>query len=252
MLTINSLWIGKRLGAVHAACLRSFVRHGHDVVLHAYDKPEDTPEGVRIFDARALMNESEIVRHGSSGSLTLAADIYRYRILKAGLGIYVDCDVFCLKPFEYSEYLFGYEYISKFNNAVLNMPSDSELLEKIMAASENPYFIPPWRTAKQQLKDRIRCMVGMGQPITKRPWGVIGPDLITYYIKELNLEHHAQPVDVFYVLHHDHLRLLWSPGLKVADLVTPNTFGVHLYHSSIERENRDILPNTPLYEIINS
>lgn len=32
------------------------------------------------------MNEDEIVCHSEIGSLSLAADIYRYRILKAGLG----------------------------------------------------------------------------------------------------------------------------------------------------------------------
>lgn len=54
MLVINTVWIGKKLGPVHAACLRSFVRHGHDVVLHCFELPEDTPEGVRFFDAARL------------------------------------------------------------------------------------------------------------------------------------------------------------------------------------------------------
>ncbi|WOC15073.1 hypothetical protein [Pseudochrobactrum sp. MP213Fo] len=52
MLTVNSLWIGKRLGAVHAACLRSFIRHGHDVVLHAYGRPEDTLDGHGAISGR--------------------------------------------------------------------------------------------------------------------------------------------------------------------------------------------------------
>lgn len=61
MITINSLWIGKKLGPIHAACLRSFIRHGHDVVLHAYGKPDDTPEGVRLFDASKLMAEKKFL-----------------------------------------------------------------------------------------------------------------------------------------------------------------------------------------------
>lgn len=57
MSIINSVWIGKKLGPVHAACLRSFVRHGHEVVLHTFERPEDTPDGVKIFDAKLLMDE---------------------------------------------------------------------------------------------------------------------------------------------------------------------------------------------------
>ncbi|MGU3575631.1 hypothetical protein ACLBWZ_08860 [Brucellaceae bacterium C25G] len=251
-MIVNSVWIGKKLGPVHAACLRSFVRHGHDVVLHSYGRPEDTPDGVRLFDAKKLMGEEEIVRHDESGSLSLAADIYRYRILKAGLGIYVDCDVFCVKPFENHEYLFGYEKISKFNNAVLNIPSNSDLLTKVMACSEDPYFIPPWLSNTKKIRDQVRRSIGLGTPLSKRKWGVIGPELLTYYIHKLNLENRAKSVDAFYPLHHDHIRLLWSKGLTVNDIITPNTFGVHLYNSFIEREKRSVLPDTPLYEIINS
>lgn len=252
MVVINSLWIGERLGAVHAACLRSFVKHGHDVVLHSYGRPIDTPEGVRMFDARRLMNESEIVRHKNSGSLALASDIYRYRILNNDMGMYVDCDVYCVRPFDFQDYLFGYEYIDKFNCAVLNLPAKSPVLKSIMDASEDPFFIPPWIKYKKKIRDKFLKRIGLGRPVSERKWGVIGPDLLTYYVKHYGLDSMAQAVDAFYPLHHDHIALLWSEGLGVDSLITKNTYGVHLYNSFIEKMNKEILPDTPLYEIINS
>ncbi|WP_035449374.1 hypothetical protein [Aliihoeflea sp. 2WW] len=33
---VNAIWIGDRMGPIHAACLKSFLTCGHDVILHAY------------------------------------------------------------------------------------------------------------------------------------------------------------------------------------------------------------------------
>lgn len=66
---INTIWIGGEMGPVHAACLRSFIRHGHDILLHCYERPKDAPHGVQFFDARKLMNENEIMRHKKTGTL---------------------------------------------------------------------------------------------------------------------------------------------------------------------------------------
>ncbi|MFG1378095.1 hypothetical protein [Xanthobacter autotrophicus] len=136
--------MGDRLGPIHAACIRSFVRHGHDVVLHSYGRPVDTPDGVTLFDAAALMTQQELIRHRPTGSPALGANRYRYRLLKAGMGIYVDCDVFCLQPFPDEPYLFGLEQNGQVNNAVLAMPPDSKLLQDLVSATEDDYFIPPW------------------------------------------------------------------------------------------------------------
>ena len=89
----NAIWVGRALGPVHAACLSSFVAAGHKTVLHCYELPKDVPAGVEIADARRLMPESAIVCYSKSGSYALFANLYRLKILEAGLGLYVDCDV---------------------------------------------------------------------------------------------------------------------------------------------------------------
>jgi hypothetical protein len=110
---INAIWIGAELGQIHAACLRSFLRHGHRVVLHCYERPADTPADVEIANARNLLPENGIVRYRGTGSFALFSNLLRYEILKASLGIYVDCDVFCLRPIEDADYIFGREGILK-------------------------------------------------------------------------------------------------------------------------------------------
>lgn len=92
-------------GAYPFGLFELFVRNGHDVVLHSYVVPEDAPKGLRLFDVSKLMSEAEIITHKDTRSLPIDSDIYRYRIQCEGLKLYVDCDVFCVRPFVDQEYM---------------------------------------------------------------------------------------------------------------------------------------------------
>ena len=222
---------------------------GHKVVLHSYGRPEDTPQGVEFFDANRLMKESEIVRF-STGSLALASDIYRYRILKEGLGIYADCDMYCMKPIVDTPYILGWEEQFTVNGAILKVPSDSEMMKSLLAAAEDPYFIPPWLKKSRVFKSRIRKYIGFPRPVSKQQWGTIGPLLISHVVRDLGLEAKVSPIDVFYPLHHTQTSLLHERGLALRDIVTPRTAAIHFYNTA--NKNTNIMPDTPLYEIINS
>lgn len=250
MTKLNTLWIGDELGPVHTACLRSMLRNGHEVVLHSFGRPKDLPRGIELFDATKLMKETEIIRHKETNNLALASDRYRYRILREGLGVYVDCDVYFLKPFVMKEYNFGWQTDSEINCAVLGAPHDSALVKRLLDAANDPYFIPPWLSEKKQRKWRLRKWLGRPKHVSEQPWGTIGPILLTHLVKELGLSAAAEDTDIFYPLSWDQLNLLYATGLKPEDLATPRTIGIHLYNSAIRMEK--IQKNTPLYEIIHS
>lgn len=247
-MIVNSVWIGRELGPVHAACLRSFIRHGHDVVLHSYGRPHDTPAGIRLFDANKLMKEEEIIRHKKTGSLTLAADRYRYRLLREGMGLYVDCDMYCVRPFPDTEYTFGWEDQNTVNNAVLNAPHDSVFLKYVSSAAEDPYFIPLWRKKSKRTYAHFRKSIGLPIHISKQKWGTIGPRLVSYYVKKLGLTNIASPIDVFYPIYFEQLDLLYENGLTVNDITTSRTVGVHLYNSLLK--NRPVIAGSPLHEML--
>ncbi|MDA4846746.1 hypothetical protein [Hoeflea poritis] len=227
---INALWIGPVLGPVHASCLVSFARAGHRVVLHAFDEIEDVPEGIELFDATRLMARDEIIRH-NSGSLALASDIYRYRIQREAMGIYVDCDVYCLKPFPGDDYLFGWEADDLIGTAVQRIPAGSELLSSMMEASENPAFIPPWYSRRKVRKLMLRKLSGKRPNLSDLDWGSIGPDLLTHHLKRLGMEDAAKPADWFYPVSPKHKSLLNEPGLDFSDLSTNRSLAIHLWSS---------------------
>jgi len=231
--TVNFVWIGKKLGPIHTACIRSFQRHGHPTLLHCFDVPEDTPEGTKVFDASQLMRRDEIVSYRREKSLALAANIYRYRLLAAGFGLYADCDVFCLRPFPDKDWLLGWESDNSINSAVLKAPADSDLVRILIKATGSGHFIAPWWSEPKQRLHAGLGKIGMGRDLSRTRWGSTGPRLLTYAVKKLGLTDRVLPADAFYPLHYEMTDLLLQSGLSLRDLATPRSYAIHLFHHII-------------------
>jgi len=254
--TANAIWIGPKLGPIHAACLRSFVRAGHRVVLHSYDPPSDVPSGVELADARALMPESRIVYYEKSGSPALFANLFRYQLLKAGLGLYIDCDVYCVRPIEDADYVMGWQDQRRLNNAVLKLPPDCPVLAELCKLKDG--FIPPWSKSKDKRRLRLRQLLGRPVPLQKMSWGTTGPKALTWYAQQHGLVSEAAPIDVFYPIAMSHIGLLIDPHLSLDDLTTSRTRAIHLWSQLFANKASElpsnildrVPPTSPLGRII--
>lgn len=230
LATINFIWIGNQLGEVHAACVRSFVRHGHKVLMHCYEEIIDLPKGVEVHDANKLLPISEMIRM-RNGSPAVFCDLLRYEVQAQGLGLYVDCDVYCLKPIENEEYMVGWESDKFINQAVLKLPLNSPTLKDLLRLKNKKTFIPPWLKKKHQYKYRLRACFGFPAKLEDLPWGTTGPKAVTYYLKRNGEEDFAQPIDIYYSLSSSHLSLLLDPSLNdIESVVTPRTQMIHLWN----------------------
>jgi hypothetical protein len=131
---------------------------GHTVLLHTYNEIDDLPEGVQCVDANEIIPQDKIFKHNKTGSYALFSDIFRYELLKKVNGVYVDCDVYCLKPLyiQNRDYLLGYEDDNKINGAVLALPKESELLSKLLNVAYDPFFIPLWYSKSKQRKLKLK------------------------------------------------------------------------------------------------
>lgn len=249
---INMFWDGPNLGAVHGACVRSFLRHGHTVVMHCYETPSDLPEGVEIFDATEIMPRRDLIANKKTGSVSLGTNRYRYRLLRAGMGIYADCDMYCLCPIIDDEYIFGWEDSRQINGAVLKYPADSPLADMLVAATETEYHTPDeLHHRRGKYVKRVKHALGRGigvLSVRDMPWGVWGPRLLTQSIRTIGLEDKAKPIDSFYPLHYFNTALLFEPGLRIEDLVTPRTQAIHLCHKL--QDERPPPAGSPLQQII--
>lgn len=220
------------------------------MILHGYERPVDIPEGIELFDAEQIMPKSEIVAHRSSGSLALASDIYRYRILRSGLGIYADCDIYCVRPFPDDDFLFGWESDTFINGAVLAIPSNHPALDDLVAFSSDRNFIPWWYRERKKRWLRLRKAAGFPVPTSRQRWGTIGPHLITHVVAKHGLTNHAMPSDVFYPINHNNTKLLFDKELTIDEISTRRTLGIHLSSSLLS--GKHFTPGSILDAIVNS
>jgi len=137
------------------------------------------------------------------------------------------------------------------NGAVLRMPSDSDLMRKMLSAAEDPYFIPPWLSVTRARRWRWRKALGFPVPVTKQEWGVIGPIALTHYVRELGLTQHVAAPDTYYFFRgENHRSLLSAPNMSLRDILTPRAKAIHLCSSgglpSI------IVPGSPLDEMLSA
>lgn len=105
-MNINFLWIGERVTKNGQLALKSFLDHGHQPVLWAYDANcQNIPSGIKIEDAGQIMHPSKIFSYKDKGDCRMGSyggfsDIFRYHLLHQVGGWYCDMDVVCLKNFE--------------------------------------------------------------------------------------------------------------------------------------------------------
>lgn len=234
--TIGALWIGGSLTWLEQLCLKSFVAHGHEVCLFTYGPVKNVPDGVKVCDGREILDTDNFVLHDRSQSVALFSDLFRFHMIKAIPGIiYVDTDVFCLKPLVFDDpYLFGYEiYRSpnawRLNGAVLALPPESQILQKMLDFMTDEYPRPTWIPAKFHPEMQSRFEAGDPMHVSELPWGVWGPLGITAFARETGEVSHAKGVDVFYPVPFPNRRILFKRPSKTFAYLTENSYTIHMW-----------------------
>lgn len=246
--TINALWIGSELNLMASACLKSFLKHGHVVNLYTYGDINNIPAGINICDGNEIIPQDKIIKHQKTGSYALFSDIFRYALVsKINNGIYVDCDVYCLKPMTIPEhgYLLGYEHPHSINGAVLALPKESELLNTLIDLSNQECFTPEWYPPFRKFRLKIKRLFGYANHISTMGWGVLGPSAITHYTKKLQLTHFVQDLDVLYpIQHHEAKQKLLDENLTISDVISERSVCVHLYNETLRHIDLKTIPST--------
>lgn len=241
-IPLHTLWIGKSLGPIERACLRSAMRQGHAMILYCYDRPDCLPEGVEVRDASLILPRHRIVTH-RNGSPALFANLFRYELQRRGIGTWIDTDIYLLQPIPAGKpFLFAWESSHKINTAVLRLPADSALLSallKIFDEREVPFWIP----LRERLAARFRRFRTGRTDLSRMPWGVAGPNALTALAKLHGLTDAALPTHIFYPVHWTDATWILRPETRLEDVICEDTIAVHLWNEAI-REWKD-LPAPP-------
>jgi hypothetical protein len=214
MSSFSALWVGNEFTKVEELCLSSFLYHGHDVKIYLYDMDTVVPNGVVKEDAANILGkESIFLTEGSYGPFS---DIFRYEMIKKTGESWIDTDIICLKSdWNFGEYVFGYEDENSIVGSILNIPKDSELLEKLYNHSTS--------LKREEIE-----------------WDQTGPKLITTIVKELGLIDKAQSIETFYPLNYWDWERLWKPEEKYNMLnMFRNSHSLQTWNQFVRRSGID-------------
>lgn len=231
---IVTFWTGNPFGLIERLCIQSFLDVGHPVTLYSYGPVGNVPEGVTTADANAILPEPGTVTvHARTQSPAPFADRFRYLLLRDRPGvIWADTDAYCVAPFQPRDgYFLGYcdRHSKLVNNGVLALPPDSPALAEMIAYTSNETAILPWLPRKVLDEACRRHRDGDPMHITEFPWGVWGPEGLTYTMRQSGEIDRALPPPALYpILFEDRGRFFRKASL-LQEHVTDETMSIHLY-----------------------
>lgn len=218
MAVFRSLWIGDALSPFERLCIQSFLSHGHGYELFVYDPVANVPASCRVMDARAILPEDLVFRHGEGpgkGSYAGFSDLFRYKLLLDRGGWWVDTDVVCLaREVPEPPIALAHEDAALVNGAILRFPSD------------HPAMQFAYDTA---------CAAGR-----EFRWGDIGPRLVTQVVRRFGLERWLVPTQSYYPINYREVTTMLRPGKR--EEVCAKTAGatfLHLWNEMFRRTAYD-------------
>ena len=214
---IQGLWIGRRLSAMERLSIASFLHHGHEYHLFAYDEVEGLPAGTLLVDAGAILPASMIFQYRDIPSYAGFANYFRYKLLLDRGGWWADTDVVCLRPFDFDEpYVFASELMPDgrvlASAGVIKAPAGCEAMAYAWGC----------------------CLARDPNELS---WGETGPMLVGQAIARFGLGHHMHPPRTVSPVGVLEWRRLIEPG--VSWTFDDSTRAVHLWNEMWRRDGVD-------------
>lgn len=237
---IATLWVGTSLSWIERLTLRSFVHHGHRIILYHTDPIENMDiDGVEMADPRDVFDYTHLYNEQAAPSFI--ADVFRVHLMSKTDMVWVDTDALCYRPFRVTDgYLFSWSpYYGQIPNGVVRVPKDSTALAILHSFLEQPENIPPWMRARdrKELRDTPpeKRLVRMGQLHRT----AFGPPAWTWALRETGEINRALPPSALYPYPWYLADAAFNPNGGVDGGMTDETMSVHLYTAQIRRWNRN-------------
>lgn len=243
-MKLFTFWSSAPLTYVEQLCLKSALVVGHSVDLYSYDQNLAVPPGIVVRDAADIVpRDSTTFRHLSLRP-ALFSDLFRYAGFKRGLGTWIDADVILLRDIAgLGDHVFGWQDETIINGAILKLPPDSPFFAHVDKLVNARVPMPAYWGAAKRFKQLARACVGLQYPIEKLEGGIVGPRALTHFALANRWAGFAQPVDVFYPIHHKKASVVFDPHFDVESRFSPRTRTIHLWNARIRAKK--LLPPPP-------
>lgn len=210
---VQGLWIGSTLSVMEKLSIKSFLDNGHEYHLYVYDELPDVPAGTIIKDGNEILPASAIFKYKDRPSYSAFSNFFRYKLLLERGGWWVDSDVVCLRPFDFSEDL----VVSSQLSAAGQIPN----VGAIKAPKGSEPIAYAWRVCQTKQPSKIK-------------WGEIGPALMAEVVEKYDLGKYQKPYYTFCPV--SEWRKLLQPYVAA---IHAEAYGVHLWNEEWRLANQD-------------
>ncbi len=241
---LATLWIGGDLNWLSVACLKSAVRTGHKVHLYTYGNVSNIPRGVVQLDANDVVPETDVFRFDGIaqpelfGSYGPFSDVFRWRLLGKGLGIWFDTDMYFLRQLDTSrDILMCWEgprtqgpKQSRVGNGLLKVPAHSALVLAMMQLTMKPYAMPPWVGAGY----RHKCLEKLaGRPFFPGAiaYATYGPIAVDYVVTKNGMQATVQSHELYCPVSFREVHRFGEPDAEFRASLSQDTQAVHIWNS---------------------
>ncbi|MBX2881311.1 MAG: hypothetical protein KTR32_15315 [Granulosicoccus sp.] len=232
---INMLWIGDSLGPVEQLSIRSYLAAGHVVNLFTFGFVHGVPEHTTTLSANEYMTDAEYraLQHRKSGSFSLAADLFRYRLLLNDAGFWSDSDFVCIRPVDLpGDNVFGWESETHIANGFLYLRPESPVLKSLLEYFQSRK-IPPWLSSSKRRKLWLKKALGLPMDPANLPWGSFGPRALTWLASQHGVAEQGQPVERFYAHKMADAERIFEKDYRPQRLQSTDIMLVHLWNERI-------------------
>jgi Alpha 1,4-glycosyltransferase conserved region/Glycosyltransferase sugar-binding region containing DXD motif len=209
---VQSLWIGPRLSTLEQLSIQSFLDHGHQYHLYAYDEIAGVPSGAVVKDANEVIATTYIFQYRHRRSYAGFANVFRYKLLLERGGWWADTDVVCLRPLAFTDaYVFASEIVkwrdmsgakALVTSCILRTPSGSDAMVR----------------ALRMCLDKDWAALS---------WGEIGPKLMGQVVEAHGLQRFVQPATAFCAIPYGEWQQLTEPE---PPLLPSDVYAIHFWN----------------------
>jgi len=232
---VQSLWIGPRLSTLEQLSIQSFLDHGHQYHLYAYDEIAGVPPGTVVLDANAVVPATRIFQYRERQSFAGFANVFRYTLLLERGGWWADTDVVCLRPLAFADaYVFAAEIVKR----------------RDMAEAETLVTSCILKTPAGSVAMARALRMCLDKDWSALRWGEIGPKLVGQVVEAHGLQRFVQPAAAFCAIPYGEWQRLTDPQ---PPSLPPDAYAIHFWNEMWRLAGQDKDADYPpqcLYETL--
>jgi hypothetical protein len=223
---VNSFWDGE-LTTLERLCITSFLRNGATYNLYVYDEPRGLPAGVVLKDASSVVPRERVFRYATgfnAGSIAGFTNLFRYTVIHELGGWWIDTDVCCLQPFDFTQ-----------DEGFIAETSQKEPFLVSTAMFKGRRGSPVLANARERFERK---------DVTQVAHGETGPWLLTDAVTECAAEHSVRPNDRYMpVPWWDYRRYFFDEHLSIDGCFTVHFWNAMLTANGVDK-NASYAPDT--------